>query len=145
MERRQYSDNDKAAALAVLAANGGDLRKTARDLSIPYSTIRKWANDKGINSDVVNEVTSKKKNLADSLEEIAQNLVDAMPGKITAANLQQVATSLGITIDKMQLLRGKPTGIVDDASLTDDIRAARIAALLDAARARRDGSASGDA
>ena len=32
-----------------------------------------------------------------------------MPDKLASANLQQLATSLGITIDKMQLLQGRPT------------------------------------
>jgi hypothetical protein len=55
-----------------------------------------------------------------------------MPDKIQAANLQQVATSMAIAIDKMQLLRGAPTSISDIAieqiadrieRMTDDERA----------------------
>lgn len=141
MIRRQYSDEDKATALAALAANGGNVRKTSRDLGMPYDTLRSWAKGENINQGVVKLQPHKKKALADKLEDIAHKLAGALPEKIEEASLQQTATSLGIVVDKMQLLRGQPTNITDDASLTDDERAKRVASLLDAARARRDGQA----
>lgn len=50
------------------------------------------------------------------------------------------AQSALVQILKEQHLRaGEATEIVDDASLTDDERATRIATILDSARARRDG------
>lgn len=102
--RRQYSDAEKATALAALAANSGDLRGTARTIDIPKSTLEQWANKAASAT-----TDDKKKNLADELEAIALKLVAVMPDKIQAATLQQIATSLGITVDKMQLLRGKAT------------------------------------
>jgi transposase-like protein len=114
--RRQYSDEEKAVALATLDANGGDVRKTARDTGIPFSTLQGWAHQRGVNESVTELAVTKKKNLADELERIALALVDAIPDKIDGASLQQVATAAGIAVDKMQLLRGEPTGITKDVS-----------------------------
>jgi len=144
MARRSYSDEDKAVALAALEANGGNKQRTAKDLCIPKSTLTEWANGSGAKNAETELRHQKKADLANELEAIAHQLAGAMGDKIANANLQQTATSLGITIDKMQLLRGKPTGIVENVGLTDDERAARVAALLDAARARRDGRTPGN-
>jgi hypothetical protein len=51
----------------------------------------------------------KKEELHIELEKVAYKLIAAMPDKINEANLQQIATSLGIVIDKKQLLSGQPT------------------------------------
>lgn len=105
--KRRYSDEDKATALAVLAAHNGDVSKTARETGVPRTTLQRWIEAE--NGAVAAIAADKKKGLADELETIAYKLVDAMPEKIAQATLQQLATSLGITIDKMQLLQGKPT------------------------------------
>jgi hypothetical protein len=42
-KRRHYSDEDRAEALAVLDANAGNLKRTARDLGIPRATLQEWA------------------------------------------------------------------------------------------------------
>jgi hypothetical protein len=108
--RRHYSDQEKAEALAALAANKGNVKLTARTLGIPRMTLAHWAN-----GDCSPEVTKlghlKKGELASTLEALAHKHVDACPDKIADANLQATATSLGICVDKMLLLRGEPTEI----------------------------------
>ena len=61
----------------------------------------------------------KKGHLADECEEIAWRLAQAMPEKIGKASLSQMATSFGIMIDKMQLLRGLPTSITESVERQD--------------------------
>ena len=41
--RKEYSDEEKVRALAALAAGGGDVSRTARQLGIPRRTLRDWA------------------------------------------------------------------------------------------------------
>jgi transposase-like protein len=137
VSKRQYSEDDKASVLALLEVNGGNITQTANELQVPASTIRQWRDGGGVNGAVTQKRDLKKGTLADKLEAVAHKLVAAMEGKIDDATLQQVTTSLGIAVDKMQLLRNKPTEIVDDASLTDEERANRVVALLERARARR--------
>lgn len=119
--RRRYSDDDRANALAAVAANGGNVELTAAQLGIPESTLRSWV--KGDRHPEAAHLCDEKKGpLADHLEAIAWRLADVLPDKLPAAGLQQVATSLGIVIDKMQLLREKPTGIHRTEGGDDDLR-----------------------
>lgn len=112
-KRRRYDDKFRAGAVVTLEAAGypeqkGALERVSKHLGVPAPTLHRWANGKNNPPpfDIVNE---KKEELHIELEKVAYLLAGAMPDKILDANLQQVATSLGITIDKMQLLRGQPT------------------------------------
>ncbi|HYH63586.1 MAG TPA: transposase [Urbifossiella sp.] len=139
--RRRYSDDERASALAALAANGGKVKPTAKQLGIAETTLRQWA--EGHRHPEAAQMSALKKGpLADRLEEIAWQLADALPGKVETASLQQTATSLAIAIDKMQLLRNKPTTINRDVVDSDaDLRGlsdaeldARLAAAAERAR-----------
>jgi transposase-like protein len=133
--KRRYSDEEKAAALATLDANGGNIAETQRQIGIPYRTLANWAAEERngtMHEDVANLGNIKKIDLAQRLEEIARELADAMPDKIERANLQQVATSMAIAIDKMQLLRGAPTSITD---ISIEQRAERIERMTEDERA----------
>ena len=115
-EKRQYSDSDKATALAALDANGGNVSGTARQLSIPAKTIENWAKSRGVHPAVAKMGEVKKRELADKLEELAHQIIDAAPDKIEKAGLKDSMIAAGTAIDKMQLLRGKPTAIVMDTA-----------------------------
>lgn len=138
-----YSDEQKAVALAALEANGGNIDRTAKFCKIDRRTIRRWASGENINEDVSRNAHEKKEALADRLEALAHRLVDSIDeDKIGDASLQMVATSLGIAVDKMRLLREQPTQITDDTGLTEEKRSERVMALFDAARERRSRAAS---
>lgn len=122
----RYSDKEKATVLAALDANEGNVALTARQSGVPDSTLRGWAKGRGTPAEIAELREHKKEELSERLEAIAHQLVDALPGKIGEASLQQTATSLGITIDKMQILRGGPTDIINIGQITaDDIAEAR--------------------
>jgi len=141
MSKRQYSDNDKAIALATLDANEGDLKKSARNLQIPLSTLTDWANDRGVNKDVTDIRALKKRELADKLEEVAHALTDnilirAQSDFSVLIPLKDFAVTLGIAIDKMQVLKGEPTSISKDVtSHSNEERADRILSLVKPAKA----------
>lgn len=137
--KQPYTDAQKADALAALDANGGNQYKTARQIGVPRKTLAEWANGRHTNVDVATMRQGKQVALAERLEMLANLLLDALPGKLDSASAKDAAITLGIALDKMQLLRGEPTSIHE--SLSEDERAARVAELLDAARARRDGPA----
>lgn len=136
--KRTYSDEEKAAALLALDANGGNVAKTAREARVPRKTLEEW--EKGrIHPAVANIRQHEREPLADRLEAMAHDLVDVMPDKLAEASLQQIALTLGIAVDKMRLLREQATAIQKNERLTDEERADRVAELLDRARARRTG------
>lgn len=129
-KNRRYRDDEKAAALAALAANKGNVLRTAKLLNIPATTITNWMND----AEFSKLGDEKKGDLADELESVAWKLAGAIESKLKSAGLRDVSVSLGIAVDKLQLLRNLPTNINrsenagDDLSkLTDDDLARRLA------------------
>lgn len=42
MARNVYTDEDKAHAFVALTANGGNVKRTARELNMPVPTLRAW-------------------------------------------------------------------------------------------------------
>lgn len=60
---RRYTDDQKRAALAQLAANHGNLAKTARETGITRNKLREWTSSEISSSP---EITTLKKELAES-------------------------------------------------------------------------------
>lgn len=147
-KRKRYDDKFRASAVVMLEAAGYPdnkykLEEIAKHLNVPSRTLRRWFNrEHGAPPD--NLVIEVKKDLAARLEDLAHKLIDAAFSDLedTDANLQQINTSLGIVLDKRQLLIGKPTEIVD-GRITDSQRLEELASLYDRARARKDGRAVG--
>ena len=135
MAKRSYSDEEKASALAALAANGGNVKLTSQQIGIPRTTLLKWAAGEGVHACVTDIGHGKKQGLADRLEDIAHRLLDAIPGKVAQADLKQLSVSLGIAVDKMRLLREQPTSI-EAHDLSDEEKLARLRQLAERAQAR---------
>jgi len=107
--KRSYTDAERATALAALDANGGNVKRTARDTGISPSTLASWRDRQTLEG---TDIRAQKQNdLRAQLELVAYELAMAIPGKVDEAQLQQVTTSLAIVIDKLQLLSGQPTEI----------------------------------
>lgn len=119
--RRRYSDEDRANALAALAANEGNVNHTANQLGIPAKTLESWAKGQR-HPEAAQLCEEKKPELADALEEVARKLADAMPGKVADAGLRDTAIALGIAVDKMRLLREAPTSITQTNGTAPDGR-----------------------
>jgi transposase-like protein len=110
MPRRRYTDDERATALAALAANGGNVARTAAQLGIPEKTLEHWS--KGDRHPEAAKMGDQKRGpMADALLEVAWKLLDSIPAKIRQAPLNQTATAMGIALDKARLLRGEPTSI----------------------------------
>ena len=138
MAARKYTEEERAVALAAFAANENNFERTAKFTGIPRNTIRRWVNGEGINAPTVANATLKKGLLADQLEQIAEQLLKDAWVKREEATFPQLMTGLGISIDKMQLLRNKPTEIPGDNKQTIRIEYA------DAASAAPASSTAGD-
>ncbi|MGI4791491.1 MAG: hypothetical protein ACRYFS_21905 [Janthinobacterium lividum] len=136
MPQAKYSEAQRAEILAFFEACGRNQSKTSRDCGVPRKTLQDWLSGVAMNEDIAAKTAAKKVDLADRIETLAHLLVDAAPGKIVDANLSTTMISLGIAVDKLRLLRDKPTVITNDVSLSDADRSARITQILDAARAR---------
>lgn len=133
--RRRYSDSQKAQVYALL--NTSSAHEVARVTGIPLGTVLWWKQNpkEGLDEQII----EASKDLREELRRVLFLLIGALPDKIEDAPLNHTAVALGILFDKIQLLEGRPTNIDevrDGDPISDDERAARVAALLDAARAR---------
>jgi transcriptional regulator with XRE-family HTH domain len=115
-KRKTYDDKFRTNAVLMaeaLADSKGALAKAAKHMKVPHSTLSRWARGKQ-NPPPSQLVHEKREELVDRLEDMAHTLLDAMGLDIEANGVDAVraATAMGITIDKIQLLKGEPTGII---------------------------------
>jgi hypothetical protein len=96
-------DADKAAALAHLQSN-----------RLPVTVMKRPASGEDLEPEAARKDDPVKEQLSARLEEIAHQLVDAIPEKIKAASLRDVGAALSLVIDKMRLLREEPTAITEE-------------------------------
>lgn len=122
---RQYTDADKATALVALEANDGNVRSTARALNIPWQTLNQWSRDIHINADVPKISDEKRIDFTEMLEAEINAALGAMNGKRDDGSYSDMARTVGIFIDKLELLRGNATSrheISGTVSITDFLR-----------------------
>lgn len=135
--KNTYSDREKGAALAFVDFKNGNTREASKALGIPHTTLQDWVKERGVNQDVAEIRTEKKEEISELIETAVREMITASTGKSGEANLQQIWTSIGIAVDKRQLLKGEPTGINKNVSeLTDEQRAKRTAELLSKGKER---------
>jgi hypothetical protein len=113
MTRRSYSPEFRAVALAALAANAGNLKRTARQLGLPRKTLEGWASGRTPTPEAL--CRQARLLLADWYEQEARDCLAAItPEKIAAAGLPELMVCAGIAVDKMLLLGG-PCGAAPEA------------------------------
>jgi hypothetical protein len=142
-KRKTYDDKFRASAVVMLQAAGypdkiGSLAYVAKNLKVPSMTLSRWYHR--TNGAHPNEVVlQEKRALSDRLEELAHKLIDValIASGDDGVSVQQAAVSLGIVVDKMQLLKGEPT---DRTEVIDNrTRVERINSILERGRTRRTG------
>ena len=114
--RRSYSDDERAAVLAAVTANGGDCEETAGQFGLPARTVRAWASgERHPEARAMSEAVRQP--LADRLEEVARRITDAIddPDRLREATLKDLTAALDTVIEKHRLLRGEPTSIQQQA------------------------------
>lgn len=139
MKRKRYDDKFRASAVVMLEAagypaNAFRLQEVADRLGVPGRTLRRWYNGEH-NAPPDDVVTQVKKELSERLEELTHKLVDMAftiaESAVDDTSIQQATTSIGIVVDKLQLLKGKATERIDHTGLTREERISRISTLID--------------
>ena len=136
---RQYSDEDKAAALALLKANDGNLSKTSRELDIPVGTINRWAKGSGYHPVVLQLQAGKEAGLSDLFELVVRRYLNqALTDEVIESTSGQSAVmTAAIATDKMRLLREQATSIAGKAEPSDGELLERLRRLAERIKARR--------
>lgn len=136
MARRDWTDEERGAALAVLAANGGNALRTAQQTGVPRQTLQRWASGEAVTPETEAACERAKCDLAEGVEEVLWGALDALAGKVTEMNGRDLSIAVGILSEKLLLLRGQPTVIQREVDLPDEEAAERVATLLQSARDR---------
>lgn len=135
--KRDYSSDDKAVALALLVANGGNVLRTAKELNMPEPTLRDWATGQ-VNDVVRGKQDEKRRALGDLFEQCSRLYLDrAMTdAAIEDTKGKDAVIAAATAFDKQQLARGEATNITKDVSeRTHEDRANRILELVKPSKA----------
>jgi transposase-like protein len=101
--RATYSEDAKAKVFAALAANDGNVKRTAREFGIPSSTIRRWRDDwereKNLPSAEALEVATN--DFMTEAKEVRNLAIAELKRKIPAANVSQLVATVGMLTDKI--------------------------------------------
>jgi transposase-like protein len=108
--RRRYSDEERAAALAALAANRGGIARTARQTGVGRSALSRWASGRR-HPEARQMALPKKKDLADAFERAAWKLLGVSKDKADRLNAKDAMIAAATAVDKMRLLRDETTAI----------------------------------
>jgi len=136
-KRRRYTDEERATAVLFLESEGypdnpGALMRVAQRLNIPHPTLSRWAREVQ-NPPPSEMVREKRGELIDLLRAEAYAILGDMTVTREDADYRTLGTVLGIVIDKLQLLDGKPTerGEIDQKVTLDlsDLSISQLEAL----------------
>lgn len=141
MSNSKYSAEFRATVLAHLQANNGNLRRTGLQFGISPKLVRYWR-DHAENamtyelSQASELLPMARKELADRLEDFVHDALSSTAEKIETANLQQLFVAIGISLDKMQLLKGRPTSISQNQTIKKEINEAAAKEAIQVLRDR---------
>lgn len=111
MPVRKYKD-DVEAGVKVMARSGESERSISKKLDIPKSSVHKIL----LRPDtpgVAGKVAKTTRHVIKDLDEIRDILAAEMKTKdLSKSNIQQLATSMAIAIDKSRLLSGEATELI---------------------------------
>ncbi len=127
MARKRYTDEERASLVVMLESEGypgklGALTKVSEYSKVPKRTLRRWF--KGENGKPPDKVVRlKKEDLADKFENIAHAMLDHAGESDTIGDMdgKGAVMSAAIATDKMRLLRGLPTEIIEIIPTIQDI------------------------
>jgi transposase-like protein len=132
-----YTDDEKAQVLALYALNAEvGQYKMARMLGIKQNQLSEWSNGKHISDEALAMADDYKERIKEKLQEILEKSIDAMPDKIDKANYWDLARTVGLTFDKLQLMEGKPT-VINGAELPSSERSKIIYNMMANAKQRQ--------
>lgn len=134
--RRIYSGEDRARAYVVFTANGGNIKRTARDASIPVTTLRDWVRDWEAGD--IPDVSIVQQAAGDFLtdaERVRDKALAELERKLGDATPSALVTTVGVLTDKINLTKGLATSRTETvhALPSPDEMAALVAGAFQAA------------
>src|SRR6266853_888177 len=111
--RSTYTEADKAKVYVFLTANGGNVKRAARESGYPENTVRRWRNEFRINPPDTSSavVTSAADSFLVEMDEVRVLALAEMKKKIKAgdAKLGELNAIFGTLTDKAHAILGLAT------------------------------------
>jgi transposase-like protein len=108
--RQQYTEQAKAAAFAQLEMNDGNIKRTARDLGLPPSTLRAWRDEweQNKNLPAAEDLIQATGDFVEDAERVRNLALQKMEAKLlnNEGTVAQIATVMGILDDKIARAKG---------------------------------------
>jgi len=112
-----YSEQFRAEALVTLEANGGNILQTATQLGIGEATLRGWyAENRDIKETssqlaiaTAEIVPETRETFISELKQLRNKVLRHLDGIVEDLKAREAAVTLGILIDKTELLEGNAT------------------------------------
>lgn len=105
---REYTDLERAHALAALASAGGNLAEASRLTAIPERTIAAWR-ERPMTGQQRATVAVREQLMGQMFERIIWRLAREVKGKLSDAKLPALLNGIGTLFDRLRLLRANPT------------------------------------
>ncbi len=139
--RTHYSVEYKLQVLVALDANNGNFYRTAKEFEIPRVTIADW-NQRREQLFAQGETLMQQRRLrlAQRMEMIINQIVDAMPKKVATARLSDSANALRVLIDLSAAAEAKNA---QRQAQSSNVRE-KLTRLLDQYAAQREADAAGE-
>lgn len=108
--RATYTESERAMVYAVLTANSGNIKRTARETGIPENTVRRWKvkfKDEGPpDAEIVADVADK---FVKEAEEIRTLAMAQLRSKLPLAKVGELNAVIGTLSDKLFVMKGLAT------------------------------------
>lgn len=109
-----YTPEFRAQALLTLEANEGNILKTAEQLEVAEATIRAWvADNRDLKSDLAvataEILPDTREEFIEELKTVRNKVLRQLHDNISDLKAREAAVTLGILIDKTELLEGNAT------------------------------------
>src|SRR6266576_2690018 len=130
-KRRQYSDRDKALVLAELEINEGNIKRTARNLNMPISSVRyykqQWEQG-GVPSTVAEALPEVVGEFVADAERIRDKLLLALEVAVDEGKIKpsEIVTAIGVLTDKIRAARGLDAKKVEHSISLPDAEEMRV-------------------
>ena len=112
-----YTEQQRADALIALEANRGNIKQTANQLGIGEATLHRWIDENSENGDIKSEIAlaatelipSTREGFITRLTNLRDKHLEHLENNYTDLTARETVVSLGILIDKVELLEGNAT------------------------------------
>lgn len=114
MAFKEHSEDEVAQVQAMVRSGMSD-KRAAQVAGVGRDTVRRWTRDGSLPVGVDREAVAEKagaaqEQIAQKLEVMVPEMLEAARAQIPTAKFKDLLIGVGIGIEKLELLRGRPTG-----------------------------------